>query len=148
MRKQTAESFWSKVDKSNDCWVWTGYCKPNGYGNTTWGSKSKYAHRVAAWLYEIIDDLDSELAVLHKCDNPKCCNPKHLFAGSSADNSRDMTNKNRQARGNKIRIAKLNEKIVKEIRNSNESQRSLAKKYGVNHTTVGAVINKSSWKHI
>ena len=59
-----------------------------------------------------------------------------------------MTNKNRQARGNKIRIAKLNEKIVKEIRNSNESQRSLAKKYGVNHTTVGAVINKSRWKHI
>ena len=148
MRKQTAESFWAKVIKTNNCWEWAGHCKPNGYGNTTWERKTRYAHRVSAWLSNIIDGLDSEVSVLHKCDNPRCCNPNHLFAGSRADNSRDMTHKNRQARGNKIRIAKLDEKTVKEIRNSDESQQSLARKYGVHRTTVGAVINKTSWKHI
>lgn len=88
---------------------------------------------------------------MHNCDNPKCCNPKHLSLGTHADNSNDMKSKNRQVRGNKVRVAKLDIPSVLHIRAQHangESQHSLAKKYGVSKTSIKSVVNKISWKHI
>lgn len=98
--------FWDHVDKTpghgpqGECWVWTAGKIKSGYGmmrtgpKGVHGSQRCYTHRIAWHLTH--GPIGDSLLVLHKCDNPPCCNPDHLFAGSSLDNSRDMASKGRQ----------------------------------------------------
>ena len=86
--------FWSKVNiKSDDeCWEYQGGKCLSGYGRMRFDNKQNYAHRFSAKLAGMnIEDT----CVLHKCDNPPCVNPKHLFIGSRADNMDDMYAKGR-----------------------------------------------------
>jgi hypothetical protein len=97
--KQTVEErFWSHVDKSGDCWLWTGYRNPQGYGifNIRKG-KWEYAHRYA-WKLTYQSPLSS-LHVLHHCDNPPCVRGIHLWIGTHQDNMADMMRKGRQKKG-------------------------------------------------
>ena len=78
----------------NGCWEWQGSLTNKGYGRIRNGSKNKVAaHRISYMLY--IGTLENNLNVLHKCDNPKCVNPMHLFKGTQSDNVIDMYNKGR-----------------------------------------------------
>jgi hypothetical protein len=90
------ESFWIRVDKksSSECWEWTGALTNKGYGKLSFSYKSRAAHRLSYELFygEIADGL----FVCHKCDNPKCINPHHLFLGTHKDNMVDMCSKGRQ----------------------------------------------------
>lgn len=97
--QMTAERFWARVTRGNGCWLWTGPKVGRGYGKVNWRGKTARAHRVA-WeiTYGLIPD---GMWVLHKCDNPACCRPNHLFLGTCADNVRDMCEKGRQAQGNR-----------------------------------------------
>lgn len=97
MYRVTKERFWQRVAHSSECWLWTGPKVGRGYGKTHWNGKTARAHRVA-WeiTYGPIAD---GMCVLHKCDNPACCRPDHLFLGTYADNNRDMKKKGRTARG-------------------------------------------------
>ena len=86
------ERFWSKVDKSGDCWIWTGYRLPSGYGRFNIdGKRVEVASRVAffwangAW----------PRFACHHCDNPSCVNPSHLYDGTPATNMRDMVARGR-----------------------------------------------------
>lgn len=83
--------FWDKVDRSNPegCWPWTGYCKPSGHGLTSHKGQIMHASRKAWILTHGL--IRSELSVLHKCDNPPCCNPGpvHMYLGTRADNMID-----------------------------------------------------------
>ncbi len=91
------DRFWSKVVKTDSCWKWTG-CKKDGYGRINRGARglgSDYAHRVS-WLMHN-GAIPEGLCVLHRCDNPECTNPGHLFLGTKKDNSRDMISKKRGA---------------------------------------------------
>lgn len=91
-----AERFWLKVDRSagNDaCWPWLAYRSPKGYGRFFANAKMWLAHAVA-WRIEN-GDPPTGLFVLHRCDNPSCCNPGHLFLGTIADNNHDMVAKGR-----------------------------------------------------
>lgn len=94
--KNTPESFWMElVDMRSDldCWPWKGGFYPDGYGRVRMGGKPKRAHRVA---YELANGpVPKGLLVCHTCDNPKCCNPSHLFAGTRQDNFDDMVRKGR-----------------------------------------------------
>jgi hypothetical protein len=99
----SVESVWAKVDRRrwNQCWPWTGY-RSDGYGRLDIaGIEGVYAHR-AAYLsahpgsIELKDDGSKEQCVLHRCDNPPCCNPRHLFLGSNQDNSDDCVKKGRK----------------------------------------------------
>jgi HNH endonuclease len=82
------------LDEQTGCWNWTGCVNSEGYGKMRFGGKVIGVHRIAAILYLGLDP-DSELLVLHRCDNPGCFNPKHLFLGTDADNMRDCASKGR-----------------------------------------------------
>lgn len=97
-RRPLAERFWSKVDKTaglTGCWIWTGCTQVDGYGQIWVEDGMRPAHRVAFELVEGI--IPVGLEVLHRCDNPICVNPFHLFTGTQSDNIRDCVAKGRHA---------------------------------------------------
>lgn len=146
--QQRANVFWSKVAiTANDdlCWEWKAG-KRSKYGSFGSGS----SHRIA---WELANGkIPDGLWVLHKCDNPLCCNPKHLFLGTAKNNSDDMVNKDRQAIGEKNGFRKLTDAQVIEIREKyvkgRITQKEIAAEYGVTYSTVSLVVNNKSWKHI
>jgi hypothetical protein len=102
------QRFWSKVDirGEDECWNWKAG-KRHGYGAYRLGNKQVSAYR---YSYEIsIGNIKQGMFVLHRCDNPSCVNPKHLFLGTQKDNMEDMTLKGRRARGEKSNFVKLKE---------------------------------------
>ena len=87
------ERFWSKVKKTEGCWLWMGARDPDGYGSFRVGSRGTHAHRIAYALK--VGHIPPGLSVLHRCDNPPCVRPDHLFLGTQLDNVNDMAKKGR-----------------------------------------------------
>jgi hypothetical protein len=106
--------FWSKVKigKPDECWNWTAGTAPGGYGAIWMKGKMIRAHRVSYYCFNGDPPNDKPL-ICHKCDNPKCCNPAHLFAGSSKDNSEDMSQKGRNQKGECHYSKRHPEKIIR-----------------------------------
>jgi hypothetical protein len=142
--------FWGKVDKSGGedaCWNWIWGKNEHGYGvfSTAPEHKSILAHRFA-WLITN-GEIQNGLCVLHRCDNPPCCNPAHLFLGTRRDNVYDMHMKGRArskvASGENNPFAKLSDLQVAEIRRrflAGESMRKLARESGVSKTHIGRIV--------
>lgn len=105
--------------------------------------KMIHAHRMSWELSN--GKIPDGMIVCHRCDEPKCVNPDHLFLGTPADNSSDMVRKNRQASGTSHGSAKLNWESVFKIRMSNDSISSLSRRFGVSRVTIRRVKNKESW---
>ena len=150
------DRFWAKVDKSGDCWEWTAGLN-KGYGRIKINGKTAYAHRLSYVLHHPITiDLweHSDICVCHKCDNPKCINPAHMFLGSVADNMNDKMAKGRgnALKGENHRLSKLTEHDVREIRkkyaDGGISQQQLSLEYEVDRTTIRDIIRRRNWKHI
>jgi hypothetical protein len=160
-----AETFWANMNKEGECWEWQRYRYRNGYGYVCWRGKKYLTHRLA---YQLTFGLiPSGLWVLHRCDNPPCCNPTHLFTGTPKDNTRDALRKGRMAtgdrcaarlyperrpRGSKVGTAKLTDQQVREIRNKyaagNVFQRQLAAEYGVCRPQISAIVTRTQWAHL
>lgn len=125
----------------------------NGYGRIRWKGKRIAVHRA---IFELRNGpLLPDQCVCHHCDNPRCCNPDHLFAGTRADNNADKTTKGRQARGPKHGLRreghprhKLTESQVFEIRTSQMKQRDLADMFKVSQATISSIINNKRWKEM
>lgn len=101
--KSRIDKFWGNVDMScgeDKCWNWKGCRFPTGYGRSTVFKKNEYAHRTAFILSK--GNIPDGLCVCHKCDNPSCCNPMHLWLGTDADNMHDRDAKGRNNKGRKI----------------------------------------------
>jgi len=104
MDEKTIARFWAKVQRggADQCWEWQGYRYPKGYGYIRARGAAIYAHRMAAAIagypIELRPGNKSSQCVCHRCDNPPCCNPAHLFVGTTLDNMRDKMAKGRQAR--------------------------------------------------
>ena len=101
-----AEQFWSRVEKTDSCWLWTGSTNKYGYGLTHRGgpnqATTRRAHRMA---WELCNGpIPKGLWVLHKCDNPPCVNPDHLFVGNRSDNMKDAAAKGRNCTVGKSRL--------------------------------------------
>jgi hypothetical protein len=143
--------FWLYVDKSgglDSCWLWTGECVPGGYGYSWFAGKTRGTHIIAWFLAH------GEWAtqnVLHHCDYKPCTNPAHLFQGTQLDNMRDKVQKNRQAKGARIGIAKLNSKKVRNIRKlyaKGWPQHIIAEHYSVHQATISCIITGKTWTHV
>ena len=143
--------FWSKVDITglDDCWAWTGYRLPKGYGTFGIGCQKYLAHRVA---YAVTHGKPGELLVCHHCDSPWCVNPAHLFLGTHVDNNRDCHRKGRaskvRAYGVKHGRTKLTADDVRDIRASADLQRVIAKRYGIHQQAVSRLQRGESWKYL
>lgn len=147
------DRFMEKVNKTETCWIWTGCIDKKGYGQISPGRRlsSKRAHRVSYELF--VEPIPKGLLVCHKCDNRACVNPDHLFLGTAADNTRDMMIKNRgnSARGERHRSAKLTVEKVLEIRersSKGESNRKLAREYGVGPDQISRIVNRKKWRWV
>ena len=147
--------FWSRVERAEDCWTWTGPRFPSGYGRTRIGQLQTTAHRVAWMLTN--GPIPSGMVVMHTCDNPPCVRPAHLTLGSYRDNARDMVEKrrafpqnhpDRMARGERSGRARLTEQQVEEIRarlTAGESRSSIARGYGVRPQTISNIALGYTW---
>ena len=150
--KKYLESRVLKEPVDNGCWLWRGLLTKQGYGLLKWTRPGlpiqTRAHRVAFAAYH---GEPGCLHVCHRCDNPACVNPDHLFLGTPADNMADRDAKGRQPKGIKNGSAVLTEAQVREIRRlvaGGMSMTDTASHYGVNHATVWRVVNGKGWKHI
>lgn len=146
--------FWRRVDRSGGpdaCWPWTGTLSRKGYGRIGDGQPySSFAHR-RAWLFHN-GTLPDGLCVCHRCDNPGCCNPAHLFLGTNRENVADRDAKGRTGRGERNRHAVLSRPEVAAIRaeyaTGQTSYRRLAAKYGVNKSTIRRVVRRELWAFV
>lgn len=146
MKRPTADRFFEKVSKSvNGCHEWTGCLMPNGYGQFHLNGKTAYAHRVA---FELANSKEPSNFVLHTCDNRKCVNPDHLFAGSFADNMDDMVLKERQAHGERNGHHKLTAEQVKSIRQEVGLHREIGAKYGVTASLISMIRSGRIWRNV
>lgn len=129
------------------CWLWTKSFTRGSYGQFVISGKHWRANRLAYVLYK--GDIPSGLCVLHKCDTPQCVNPDHLFLGTIKDNSRDMVRKGRHRPISLPRETNPNTKLstanVEEIRSSGDTNKALAKKFGVGATHISAIRRGKSW---
>lgn len=148
------ERFWNKVDTgaTGGCWLWTGAKNEKGYGvigRGGRGSGNEKAHRVS-WMIHF-GPIPDGLFVCHKCDNPACVNPDHLFLGTNDDNVQDMVSKNRNARG-ETSYAKLTEEQVIDIRQRHKQRevscQDLANEYGVSRSEVQLIVSGKRWEHV
>lgn len=154
MRKNnTIEDFWKKVDIKgpDDCWNWLSTKNELGYGFYRFNKKFNKSHRLS-YIFTF-GEIPEGLCVCHKCDNPSCVNPNHLFLGTMKDNTQDMIKKGRAIirKGEKHHKAKLTEEQVLEIRclyKQGISQKDLAFKYNISIPTISQIINNILWKHI
>ena len=105
--KPIADRFWPKVTKGEGCWEWTGCRLPFGYGLIGDPRRRNGVARAHVIAYELTNgSVPRGLCVLHRCDNPPCVNPAHLFLGTRADNNRDMVRKKRQVNSRKTACPK------------------------------------------
>ncbi|MDQ7745426.1 HNH endonuclease [Hydrogenophaga pseudoflava] len=123
--------------QENGCWNWTGCLNSNGYGQIRVSGRSVLAHRAS--FETAVRKLSRDEQVLHRCDNPLCCNPDHLFTGDPAANSDDKVSKRRQAKGFRLPHTKLTPEQVIEIRESNETQSVIAQRYGIAQSNVSRI---------
>jgi len=147
--------FWAKVDKAGagGCWWWMGSrCRTKDgestYGLLRVGRRVQRAHRLS-WELHFGAILKGQ-CVLHKCDNPACVNPRHLWIGTQKDNARDRSSKGRNNPpiGCHNGAAKLNPAAVRAIRDSDWTGSRLADFYGVSRGTISLVRRKRTWAHV
>src|ERR1041385_2288408 len=160
------QRLWSKVEirTNEECWPWLAHTNRGGYGSFSVLGKEYIATRL---IYNLLIANPNQYQVCHTCDNPPCCNSRHLFAGIAADNKADSVIKDRHAHGKAMSqaltgktahgvahvSAKVNEEIVRQIRQLyipyKVGKRELAEKFGLlSSAAVYKIIHRQTWKHV
>lgn len=143
------ERFAAKVDRSGDCWLWTGARRlpERRYGLFHWNGP-KAAHRVAWQLAH--GPIPDGMLVCHSCDNPPCVNPAHLFLGTNADNAADRVAKGRSARTSgeahpQARLTALQVDAIRASHRAGSSLRALARQHAISPTHVQRLVRGEQW---
>lgn len=147
---RTTADLLERVVIRGECWEWAGQQRRRIYPTTTIGGRNVLVHRLA---YEITcGAIPPGMQVCHRCDNPKCARPDHLFLGTAADNIADKVAKQRQARGSRQGSARLTEADVvalrSEWRRGGVTQAGLGKRFGVGESTVHKIVHRQTWRHL
>lgn len=150
------KSFWDKVEKTESCWNWTGATNGRPSSGVSYGllkipktRKNISAHRMSYTLHN--GAITSDQWVLHKCDNPLCVNPDHLFLGDAKSNVADMISKGRRVikpcRGESNGRAVMTKKSVEAIRElrSVMSISGLAEQFGVSKSQIHRIVTGQQW---
>lgn len=152
------QRFWARVavGAADECWEWLGSRSPKGYGECGYKRRTQRAHRVS---YFIQHGIWPKPMCLHRCDNPGCVNPAHLYAGSARQNTADMMARGRNSppprndlRGERNHASKLTTQQVQDIRANyalcRVTQQELADRYGVSNSHVSNIINFNTRKDL
>lgn len=148
----TTDRFWEKVAKGKDCWLWTGAHTAAGYGVMFSGGRMELAHRLGWTIAH--GTVPPRMYVLHRCDNPQCVRPDHLFLGTPRDNTLDMVAKGRHGtlRGERHQAAKITEAQAAEIKDrvlrKGERQVDICREMGLRQSMVSAIVNGRNWRHV
>jgi hypothetical protein len=158
IKKTVEQRFWEKVDKNgaicerlgSRCWVWMAGKNKDGYGKFAVDHRKTIASNRMAW--ELVNGpITDGLCVLHKCDNPPCCNPGHLFLGTNYDNIVDMVTKGRSwsidgENNYKHKLTWSDVIAIRDPKNRIYTTRQLANQYNVHKSTIQRVLNGERWK--
>jgi hypothetical protein len=160
---KTQGKFWGYADiaSPDECWEWMRSKTPLGYGRLNIRGRVIYAHRISYIMTK--NPIPDGLCVLHRCDNPGCINPFHLFLGTKKDNTRDMITKKRHpnmcfpkpkqkyrskwlpgSRAKRLTIVQVLE--IREAFIPNENVKELAEKYKVTTVTIHGIVSRRSWR--
>jgi len=152
------DRFYSKLDIKGpeECWEFKGSNR-DGYGQLKMTKSRKIigATHVSYMIYNSIKSIPKGMHVCHKCDNPPCCNPAHLFLGTAKDNSNDKISKGRakyadqsgKNNGNSVLTEKQIKLIIQQIK-SGKTNVSIAKSFGVTHSMISSIRLGKSWLHL
>lgn len=142
-------NFWHRLLRNDVtcCWEWTGSKTKKGYGKLGLGHQNLMPHRLA---YALVFDDPGEELVCHRCDNPPCCNPFHLFKGTYLDNAHDCIDKGRinPPQGVEHFKSKLTTEDVVFMRTSGLPNKALSERFGIRPSTVTNIQKRRLWKHV
>lgn len=150
-RRNQLSDVWKRVEHGDpdECWPFIGAVNTYGYGQIGVGGKQLLAHRVT---YELTTgDVLGDRLGCHSCDNPRCCNPFHIFPGTVADNAEDASLKGRLLHGESHKQAKLKVTQVLEIWRlfaDGQTFVSIARLFGVTPENVSYICHRRTWRHV
>lgn len=156
----TPEVLWSKVDKrgEDECWPWKGLINHDGYGRTWINDRGYYAHRV---IFDLVypntitlnapKSTEEKGFLLHTCDNPCCCNPKHLFVGTHKENMEDKVRKGRSPdfsgdKGPRCKLTMDQAREARRLRQEGRSVKSLAEQFEISLPSMKTLLRGDSYK--
>jgi hypothetical protein len=154
-RSSLGDRYWKFAVKTEGCWEWSGFTDENGYGRVSaYTDDDRWvphlAHRISWELH--FGAIPDGLFVLHRCDNPPCSRPDHLFLGNQLDNMQDCASKGRRPRGEESHTAKVTEAQVIEMRlrfaAGERNYSKLGREYGISGGQARAIILKERWRHV
>lgn len=152
-RAQRKRLFFNKIDISDGpdaCHPWLGCTDKDGYGKVTFESKDYRATHIA-WFYATGSMPEKGAVFCHSCDNPICCNVRHLFIGTHKSNAEDRTLKGRGTRGESVNTSRLTElqvRIIRYLSRHGISSSYLSDLVGVSHVSIRCIVRRKTWKHV